>query len=140
MAKTIQQKITFKNTTPEILYKLYMDAKMHSQLTGGPAKISEKEGAAFSAYDGYCWGKNLQLIKNKLIVQSWRASDWNQNDIDSTFILLLEQKGKDAVVTMVHANVPDNQAKALTGGWSDFYWTPWKNYLAGKKAVKVKNM
>jgi len=140
MAKTIEQKITFKNTTPDVLYNFYMNAKLHAQLTGGPATISEKEGAAFSAYDGYCWGKNLQLIKNKLIVQSWRASDWNENDVDSTFILLFEQKGKDVVVTMVHANVPYNQAKELTGGWNDFYWSPWKNFLSGKKSAKPKSM
>ena len=133
MSKTIEQKITFQNTTPEVLYNFYMDSKMHSQITGGPAKILEKEGAAFSAYDGYCWGKNLQLVKNKLIVQSWRASDWNEKDLDSTFILLLEQKGKDTVITMIHANVPDNQVKALTGGWDEFYWAPWKKFLSRKK-------
>jgi activator of HSP90 ATPase len=132
MANTIQQKLTFRKTSPDVLYNLYMNAKLHAQLTGRPAKISEKTGAEFSAYNGYCRGKNLQLIKNKLIVQSWRASDWNEGDIDSTFILLFEQKGKDAVVTMVHANVPDNQAKALAGGWHDFYWTPWKKFLASK--------
>src|SRR5262249_35152928 len=104
MAKTIQQKITFKNTTTDVLYNFYMNAKLHSQLTGGPAKISAKEGSAFSAYNGYCWGKTLQFVKNKLIVQSWRASDWNQNDVDSTFILLFESKGKDVAVTMIHAN------------------------------------
>jgi len=140
MSKTIEQKITFKNTTIDVLYNLYVNAKLHSQLSGGEAKISEKVGAAFSAYDGYCWGKNLQFIKNKLIVQSWRASDWNENDVDSTFILLFEQKAKDVVVTMVHANVPDNQAKSLTGGWDDFYWKPWKNYLSGKKTLQSKGM
>jgi len=133
MAKTITQNISFKNTTPDVLYNFYMNAKLHSQLTGSPAKISGKEGSPFSAYAGYCRGKTLQLIKNKLIVQSWRASDGNETDIDSTFILLFEQKGKDTVVTMVHANVPDHQAKALADGWYDFYWTPWKNYHSGKK-------
>ena len=109
-----------------------MNAKMHSQLTGGKAKITDKEGTSFSAYDGYCSGKNLQLIKGKLIVQSWRATDWNDDDTDSTFILLFEQKGKNAEVTMTHANVPDSQAKALGDGWNEFYWTPWKNYLSQK--------
>jgi len=138
MAKTIQQKIVFKNTTTGVLYNFYMNAKLHSQLTGGETKISEKEGARFSAYDGYCGGKNLQLIRNRLIVQSWRSADWSDDDVDSTFILLLEQKGKDAEVTMIHANVPDAQAKALADGWKDFYWTPWKNYLAGKETKQKK--
>ncbi len=129
MPKTISQKIIFKNTTAAVLYDFYMNAKKHSELTGGEAKITDKEGAKFSAYSGYCWGKNLQLIKGKLIVQSWRAGDWSDDDVDSTFILLFEQKGKDAVVNMIHANVPDSQAKALAGGWNEFYWEQWKNFL-----------
>lgn len=62
-------------------------------------------------------------------MQSWRAGDWSDDDVDSTFILLFEQKGNDVVVNMIHANVPDAQSKALAGGWKEFYWEPWKNFL-----------
>ena len=44
MAKTIQQKVVFKNTTPNVLYDLYMDSKKHSIATAAPAKLSTKEG------------------------------------------------------------------------------------------------
>jgi len=133
MPKTITQKIVFKNQKATALYAMFLDSKQHAMITGGnSAKISDKEGAKFSAHDGYCFGKNLQLVKNKLIVQSWRASDWSKEDIDSTFILSFEQKGKDAVLTMVHANVPDNQAANFKSGWDDFYWKPWKAYLMTK--------
>lgn len=129
MSKTIVQKILFKNTTAQVLYDLYMDARKHSLTTGGKAKISAKEGSLFNVYDGYATGKNLQLIKGKLIVQSWRASDWDNNAVDSTFIINLETKGKDVVLHAVHANVPDDQAKALSDGWHEYYWQPWKEYL-----------
>ena len=129
MAKTIQQRIVFRHTSIETLYELYMDAKLHRASTGASVKINRKVGAAFSAYDDYCYGKNLQLVPNRLIVQSWRASDWKEEDIDSTFILQFEQHGKDAVVTMVHANVPDDQQQSLAKGWKDFYWNPWKLFL-----------
>ncbi|MBK5285208.1 MAG: hypothetical protein JJE25_07370, partial [Bacteroidia bacterium] len=59
MAKTIVQKVVFKNTTPKILYDLYMDSKKHSLVTGGPAVISAKEGTKYSAHGGYIKGKNL---------------------------------------------------------------------------------
>jgi activator of HSP90 ATPase len=126
MSKTITQKVLFKNTTPKVLYDLYMDAKKHSEVTGGKAVITKKEGAKFSAYNKYITGKNLQLIKDKLIVQSWRASDWQESDMDSTFILSFTQKGNDVVMEMVHANVPDEQAKSLTKGWDEYYWLLWK--------------
>ena len=132
MPKTIVQKIVFKNTTAKALYDLYMDAKKHSLVTGAPAKISSKEGSKYSAHGGYITGKNLQLVKDKLIVQSWRAEDWNQEDIDSTFIIFLETKGKDVIVHATHANVPDGQIGSLKSGWNDYYWKPWKKYLLNK--------
>lgn len=133
MAKTIFQSILFRNTGVSVLYNLYMDAKLHSMVTGSAAKIQKKEGTKFSAYDDYCFGKNLQLIPNRLIVQSWRAADWTDTDAASTFILLFEDAGKDAIVTMTHANVPDHQYKALKDGWNNFYWKPWKVYLKNLK-------
>jgi activator of HSP90 ATPase len=132
MTKTIIQKVLFKNTAPEILYGLYMNAKNHSMVTGAPAVITAKEGSKYSAYGNYISGKNLQLIKNRLIVQSWRASDWEEDDTDSTFIINLEPKGKDVILHVIHANLPDKQAESINKGWHDYYWKPWKQYLAGK--------
>ena len=69
MTKTLLQKILFKNTTPKALYDLYMDSKKHSIATGAPAKLSDKVGGKYSVHGGYITGKNLQLVKNKLIIQ-----------------------------------------------------------------------
>jgi activator of HSP90 ATPase len=134
--KTLTQKVVFKNTTAEQLYDLYMDAKLHSLVTGDTAKITKKEGASFSAYGDYIEGKNLQLVPGKLIVQSWRGKDFKKSDMDSTFILQFEKKGNDAILYMVHANVPDAEADGIKTGWTDFYWTPWKAYLAKQKGKK----
>jgi activator of HSP90 ATPase len=138
MAKTIVQKVLFKNTSPKSLYDLYMNARQHSEATGSPANISDKEGARFSAHGGYINGKNLQLVKNKLIVQSWRGSDWDKSAIDSTFTIHLEPKGKDVVLHAVHANLPDTEAGHISKGWHDYYWKPWKKFLAGKVTDKPK--
>lgn len=132
MPKTILQTVIFKNTTPETLYTIYMDAKKHSEATGGVAKIFSKAGSSYSAWDGYITGKIFQLVKGKMILQSWRSSDFKSSDLDSTLILQFEQKGNDAVLHMVHANVPDHQSAGVKGGWNDYYWKPWKKYLSGK--------
>ncbi len=92
MAKTIVQKVVFRSTTPEKLYNLYMNAKQHSFITGAPAKISNKVGASFPAHGSYIKGKNLYLLKNELIVQTWRAESWSKNDQDSIFIIDLKKK------------------------------------------------
>lgn len=132
MAKTITQKVLFRNTSAKTLYDLYLNAKKHTISTGAPAKINSKEGSKYSAHGGYITGKNLQLVKDKLIVQSWRAQGWDSNDVDSTFIIRLEAKGKDVILHAIHANLPDKHAASINKGWFAHYWEPWKNYLAGK--------
>jgi len=132
MAKTLKQKVVFKNAKTKDVYDAYMNAKKHSIVTGAPAKISNKEGTDYSAHNDYIKGKNLRLMKDKLIVQTWRASSWKDSDMDSTFIIHLEQKGKDTVLEMIHANVPDGEADSLFKGWTNHYWGPMKSYLAGK--------
>lgn len=131
MPKTIYQKIVFRSTKTKDLYDLYMDSKKHSIATGAAASISPIEGGRFSAHDNYIKGKNFQLLKNKLIVQSWRSADWNKNDVDSTFIICLEQKGNDALLYVTHANVPDNEYDSIKKGWHEYYWKPWKKFLSG---------
>jgi activator of HSP90 ATPase len=132
MAKTIVQKVVFKNTTPNVLYNLYMDAKKHGMITGSPATISAKEGSRYSVHGGYITGKTLHLVKDKVIVQTWRGANWSKKDVDSTFIINLEQKGKDVILHAIHANVPDMHAGHLAKGWYDHYWNPWKQHVAGK--------
>ena len=130
MAKTLTQRIVIQNAKPETLYDMFLDAKHHAAITGGgAAKITAREGTSFSVYDGYITGKNLQLVKGKLIVQSWLASDWDKGESNSIFILLFEQTGNDTIMTMTHANIPDEHAAGIKKGWADFYWKPWKKYL-----------
>lgn len=132
MPKTITQKILFKNTTPKVLFDLYTNSKKHSLSTGADAKISTKTGGSFSAHGGYISGINLHFVKNKLIVQTWRGSNWEKEDEDSIFILLIEPKGKDSILNVTHANLPDVHAASIDKGWHDYYWKPWKIFLSGK--------
>ena len=132
MSKTITQKITFKNTTPAALFNLYMKAAEHTKVTGAKAEITAKEGAKFTAYYDYITGENLKIIKDTLIVQSWRGSDWDEKEADSTFMLFFEPKGENAVLHVLHANLPDEHAESIDKGWHDFYWKPWKKHLSGK--------
>ncbi len=138
MPKTILQKVLFKNTRPMVLYELYMDSSMHAAVTGAPALISGRTGGNYSAHGGYMKGRNLQLIRGRLIVQSWHASDWPADAVDSTFILLLEQKGQDTLLHLCHAHVPDGEYEGIKEGWHTYYWKPWKKYLSAAKAAKKK--
>jgi len=136
---TIIQKILFKNTSAKQIYNLYMDPKLHGMITGAAVKVSEKTGSKLEVFGGYITGKTLQIVKNKLVVQQWHGSDWDAKAEDSVFVLSFEQKGKDVVLHVFHANVPDEVAKDLDKGWHDHYWNPWKQWLAGKTITRPEN-
>jgi len=40
-------------------------------MTGSPAHVDGDAGGAFSAWDGYIFGRNLELIPDQCIVQAW---------------------------------------------------------------------
>ena len=106
MAKTIQQNVTFKAKAAK-LYSLYADSKLHSAATGQKATVGAA-GGKFSAFGGMISGKILQTVKNKSIVQTWRAKGWKKTDPDSILILNFEDTKAGGRVRMVHANVADH--------------------------------
>ncbi len=146
MADTIKQKVTFA-LPPNKLFKFYMDEKMHSEITGEKAKISKEIGSSFTAGGKYIKGKMLHIKPNKMIVQTWRGSDWEKSEMDSILILTFSDADDDRTqLEMVHANVPEKYAEELKKGWQEHYWKKWKSYIkslqnSSKKqspAAKVK--
>lgn len=134
MSKTIQQKVTFKGATAKQLYNLYMNAKLHSEVTGAPAEISKKAGEAFKVHGGQIKGKNLHVLANKMVVQTWRAKGWDRKQPDSVLTLSFQDTEDGAQVQMVHALVPDDQLASLKKGWNDHYWKLWKAYFKARAA------
>ena len=131
MAKTIQQSVTFKAKASK-LYAMYADSKMHSAATGQKASVGAA-GGRFSAFGGMISGTILQTVKNKSIVQTWRAKHWKKSDPDSILILNFENTKTGGRVSLVHANVTDSDVKGVTAGWRMYYWRPWKSYLTKKR-------
>ena len=72
MSTPIQQTVIFK-ASPHAVYEALMDSKKHAIFSGSAAKISRAIGGEYSAYDGYITGKNIELVPDQKIVQSWRA-------------------------------------------------------------------
>jgi activator of HSP90 ATPase len=123
-ARTIKQSVTFK-VTPHDVYEALMDSDKHSQFTGGKAEISRKVGGRFSAFDGYSEGTNLELVPDKKIVQSWRASDWPEGRYSKVTFSLKEIHGGTRL-TFTQTGVPGEQYDDISQGWRDYYWTPMK--------------
>ncbi len=117
---------------PEAIYEAWLTSAAHSAMTGGEAKASKTVGAAFSAWDGYIVGRNIELVPGKRIVQSWRTSEFGPDDSDSTITVTLTPVKAGARLTLSHRNVPDGQTSYEKGGWQDNYFAPMKAYFARK--------
>jgi activator of HSP90 ATPase len=134
MTPVIHSGSAFENTTPAKLYALFMDSAKHTAATGAPAKISSKLGGKWSAFGGMILGKNLVLIPNRMVVQTWRSSEWKKADPDSILIVNFEKYGGGgAQVDLVHVGVPPYDHDGVTQGWVKYYWEPWKAYLGALK-------
>lgn len=128
MPKTIQQAVTFR-ASPERLFDIYLSSRLHSAATGARAVMSRKVGGAFTAHGGHLRGRNLAIVPGRLVVQSWRGSNWKKRDLDSTLVLAFSRVPGGGRIAMTHVNVPDANAASITRGWSDYYWKPFRKYL-----------
>ena len=125
--RTIKQTAYF-NASPHEVFELLMDSKKHSAFTGHKADISRKKNGKFTAYDEWIAGKNLEIVKDKKILQSWRGADWEKGHF-SKAEFRLEKKGKGCKLIFTQNGVPDNKYSDINQGWKDHYWKKMKDYL-----------
>jgi uncharacterized protein YndB with AHSA1/START domain len=127
--RTIRQSV-FLPASPEVVFDTLMTVKGHSGFSGAPARISRKVGATFNVWGGYIHGKNLELIRGKKIVQSWRPSEesWPEDYYSTVSFTLAPVKGGTRL-TFIHSGVLADHAGHLASGWKKSYWDPLSVYL-----------
>ena len=133
----IKQTVTF-NALPEAVFEALMSSKKFSQFTGAPAKIGAAAGRPFTAFGGYVTGINLDITKNKSIVQAWRAKNWPQEVWTVASIQLAAAKGGKTKLSFSHTGVPAGSLKGIASGWTRSYWTPLKAMLKAEAAKPKK--
>jgi len=114
---------------PARLYAMYLDPLEHGAFTGAPVKIAARPGAPFKAFGGALTGTILQLVPNRLIVQSWRSTQFGKRDLDSTLVLSFWSDTNGGRIELTHVNVADTDFAGVSEGWSKYYWVPWRAYL-----------
>ena len=129
--KTIRQTVIF-DATPKEIYEMYMDSKKHSKFTGSKAKISRNVGGSFNVYQGSLSGKNVKLIPDKLIVQTWQCimgdQEWPRNHY-SILTLKLSKTKTGTRLSLIQTDVPSACVMDIKNGWKEFYWEPMKKLL-----------
>jgi len=113
---------------PAEVYKAWLDSKGHAKMTGSQAKVSDKVGGAFEAWDGYINGTNLELKPGKKIVQSWRTSEFSDSEEDSRLEITLAPTKGGTRLTLRHSNLPAH-GEQYRQGWVDSYFDPMKEFF-----------
>ena len=131
MPKIVQQSVTLPARARE-LYAMYLSPRAHGAITGGKVAIGSRPGAKFRAFGGALSGRMLQCVPGRLIVQAWRSTAFRKGDVDSTLILRFSGSGRRGRIDLVHANVPAHDYRGVGEGWKNYYWKPWRKYLAGR--------
>lgn len=129
---TIKQTATIP-ASPKEVYSALMSSAKHTKFTGAKAVIGKKKGDTYYTYDGYITGKNIELIPDEKIVQTWIAMEdkWPAGH-ESIITFNLKPKGRNTVITFVHQDVPVAIAKNFVSGWKDYYWNPLKEFFSKK--------
>jgi uncharacterized protein YndB with AHSA1/START domain len=115
--------------TPQAIYDAWLDSRGHSQMTGGNAEASSQVGGTFTAWDGYISGTNLALVPGECIVQSWRTTNFADDQPDSRITVTLTPVPTGTRLTLLHEIVPEDHPGYEHGGWQDHYFTPMKAYF-----------
>jgi activator of HSP90 ATPase len=128
MPQTIHQSVTLP-AAAQRLYDMYLDSAIHEAITGAPVLVGAAPGSAFLAFNGMLSGTILYTVPKRLVVQSWRAHHWHEDDVDSVLILTFWPAGDSGRIDLVHVNVADHDVQGVTEGWTKYYWDPWRRYL-----------
>lgn len=133
--KTIRQKVIVPAAPIEV-YEAFVDAKKHSAFTGSKATCDARVGGEFTAWDGYIFGKNLKLDAGKSVVQEWVTTEWPEGYAPSRLELAFRKVKGGTEISMIHSDVPAEQAEELKEGWNEFYWEPLKEYFKKQSASR----
>lgn len=121
MCKTIKQKVRF-NASPQQIYSLLTDSKLHTTLTKQRAKISRKIGGPFSTRNGRISGIIVDLAPNQRVVQAWRSKDFPKGTFSMATFDLSPTKSGGTEVILTHRGVPKTLIPSVEKDWRKIYW------------------
>lgn len=118
------------NATPEKVFEALVNPDIIQTWSGDEAKMGPEVGDSFTLWGGQMFGKNLEVVKNKKLVQEWNYDQW---DAPSKVTFTLKAKGKKTIVDLLHEDVPEKSLKSIDEGWDVYYLGAMKEMFDEKK-------
>ncbi len=116
------------NASAEAIFNAWLSSKGHAEMTGGAAKCSREINKPFEAWDGYISGKNLEVIPNQKIVQTWRTTEFSEDEEDSIIELNFEELDGKTHLHLKHSNLPAH-GEQYAKGWEVHYFEPMHEFF-----------
>lgn len=115
--------------SPKRLYEAWLDGSQHGAMTGAVASVEAWVGGQHTAWDGYIWGRILELEPYRRIVQTWRTTEFPLGGVDSRLEILLEPTALGTRLVLRHTQIPDGQGEMYRVGWDESYFQPMRAYF-----------
>jgi uncharacterized protein YndB with AHSA1/START domain len=115
---------------PERVYSAWLDSSAHAAFTGAAAKIDPSIGGKFSVLDGSVYGRTVELLPGRRIVQTWRAREFPNASGDSRLEIQFESADGATRLTIMHSALPAGQGEHLKQAWVMRYLQPMRAYFA----------
>jgi activator of HSP90 ATPase len=130
--KTIRQTAIIRGATPHDVYETIMDSKKHGALSRQPTKVSRRVGGTFKVGRDL-EGKQLRLVQDKRIVQTWRANNWPKGTYSKATFAFTRAPG-GTKITFAQTGVPDEFYGEIASGWKAYYWNPLRKQYGSRRA------
>lgn len=119
---SIRQQATIP-ADPHQVYKVLADADALSALSGKSGKAARIEGEEFAAFDGNVTGRQIELVPDTRLVQTWRFPRWEPGQHSLVTFTLTAVDGGTCLTIDQHGE-PDDWHEHLATNWPNFYFTP----------------
>lgn len=106
------------NATPEEVFEALVDPEIIQDWSGDEAKMGPGVGDSFSLWGGQMFGTNMEVVKNKKLVQEWCYDQWTE---PTKVTFTIKPNGKTTKVELVHEGVPDKSVNSISDGWDAYY-------------------
>jgi len=119
--KTLTHTREFKHSAHAI-YEMFMDEKKHAEFLKDKCTISREPRGLFRC-GGFVEGRNIEIVPDKKIVQSWRGEDWPKAHFSKVTLEFHAAGAHACKVVLTHEMIPAANFEDINNGWDKFYWS-----------------
>ncbi|XP_077587618.1 activator of 90 kDa heat shock protein ATPase homolog 1b [Stigmatopora nigra] len=108
-------------TSPEDLYRVFVNQEMTQAFTHAPATVDGEKGGRFQLLGGNVLGEFTELVQNEKLVMKWRYNNWPCEHY-ATVTLSFADRRNETELRMDCRGVPNDDEERTRDGWRRFYF------------------